>query len=475
MAKKIKVNYDALNRTAANLESIKTEISGVVTQLNNIASELESSDNNHDNCFSDASQDLKKIAKEYQDYEETIGFLQSQCSAAATAFQSKEGESINASNANAKMRSVINNLNVMINGQPITNFNDYEISVIKGKASTTRSFEEYQGLTNADISRTWSNTFFYDKGHLKTNALISTSATTEIQNEETTPYSNGTGISTITTTTTTTTSPSTTEKSTNDKKEEVKEEKKSETTKKEETTKEDKSDKTTTKKDTEQAPDVIKEPASDNKETTPKATDKPGGNEKFITVTPSTPTNPTIAPQQQAPQTPTQVHTGGGYSGGGYTSSSYTPAATPTPTETPQNPTDQIGTTIKDTSKTSIDDIVKSSKYTKIPTSSTPITQQQTSNKGGASAVIPIAAGLTAAAAAGLGAKAYMDHKKNNEEQDDEEEFNADEWSDDYNTSEVNDSELQTEYLEEDNNYSYEQEPEEKYGARSNEELADLQ
>ena len=176
----------------------------------------------------------------------------------------------------------------------------------------------------------------------------------------------------------------------------------------------------------------------------------------------------------------TTSHSGGGYSrSGGYT-------GTQDYISTPGS--SDSSSTIKNSAvkgATSIDDIVKGSKYTKIPTSQTPITQK---NSGGLGSVIPIAAGLSAAAAAGIGAKAYLDHKKNNENDDADEEFNVEddnfeteEWNGDENNIEIDyddSSDTQTEqYLDDDEEdfNSYESEPEEKYGARTNEELADLQ
>ena len=117
------------------------------------------------------------------------------------------------------------------------------------------------------------------------------------------------------------------------------------------------------------------------------------------------------------------------------------------------------------------DEIVKGNEYTKIPTSDTPI---ETKNKSGNS-FIPIAAGLSAAAAAGIGAKAYMDRKNNNDNGEDD--FTSEEWDgdestiSDYNTG--NKVEIQEDTLEEDP-INDNVEPE-KYGARNNEELVDIQ
>ena len=175
-----------------------------------------------------------------------------------------------------------------------------------------------------------------------------------------------------------------------------------------------------------------------------------------VTPQPTPPAQPTATPAQPQP-TPMQPqqpsHQGGGYSSQGYVADTAAPAE-------PSQPTPPI----KDSGLSSIDNIVKGGTKTKIPVNSTPITK--TSSGSGASAVIPIAAGLSAAAAAGIGAKVYMDRKKNNETGED------DDWStsDDSIDVEYNES-SDGQYLEDDD-YSYN---ESKYDARSNQELADLQ
>lgn len=122
----------------------------------------------------------------------------------------------------------------------------------------------------------------------------------------------------------------------------------------------------------------------------------------------------------------------------------------------------------------SIGDIIASGdNLTKIPESTKPIK----SESSGASAVIPIAAGLSAAAAAGIGAKVFMD-KKNNSDNGEDDEFETDDWSDesqieiDYEDSEGS---IADQYLNDEDDYGYHASSEEKYGARSNEELAELQ
>lgn len=132
--------------------------------------------------------------------------------------------------------------------------------------------------------------------------------------------------------------------------------------------------------------------------------------DEVVVITNPTETTVHTNETNNATQQNTPTTTGGGYTrSGGYRSSSYT------------NSNNDIDTTDKNTkisplkeTKTSIDDIVKGTnrKYNQIPKSTSVINKQ--TSKGG-SAVIPIAAGVAAAAAAGIGAKAYIDRKKNND------------------------------------------------------------
>ena len=186
--------------------------------------------------------------------------------------------------------------------------------------------------------------------------------------------------------------------------------------------------------------------------------------------TPSTSSSPSPA---TVPTTGsgTTYHTGGGYSGAGYYSSN-PDTTTPADGTSDLSPLDE--SLISSTS--SIDEIIKGSKYTKIPTSSKPITTSQTSSSG-TSSVIPVAAGLSAAAAAGIGAKAYMDRKRNNETGDEEDDdFDTEEWNGDDDSIDISyDENVDQEYFDDEDDYSYQEEDTEKYGARNNEELADLQ
>ncbi|MBP5679198.1 MAG: hypothetical protein J6X28_05205 [Bacilli bacterium] len=89
-----------------------------------------------------------------------------------------------------------------------------------------------------------------------------------------------------------------------------------------------------------------------------------------------------------------------------------------------------------DDSTSSIEKVIDTQNYKKIPVTEKPI---ETTTSKSKSSVIPIAAGLGIAAAAGIGAKVYMDHSKNNDtgEEDEEEyddDFASDEWTGDENT-----------------------------------------
>ena len=226
-----------------------------------------------------------------------------------------------------------------------------------------------------------------------------------------------------------------------------------------------------------------------------------GVNNAVNNVTPTNPTNPTnpgtttpggnntgntIVTKPSNPGTTTTKHTGGGYSGsGGYRGGSTSNGGGYSAYHNSNNTTSGVATNTPDTappiddvldnSTASIDDVIKGSKYTKIPTSSKPITTTSASGSGG-SAVIPVVAGLSAAAAAGIGAKVYMDRKKNNENGE-YDEIDTEEWAgeDTINLDYDDSSDTET-YLDDDDDYGYQAEEQtERYDARNNEELADLQ
>ena len=227
--------------------------------------------------------------------------------------------------------------------------------------------------------------------------------------------------------------------------------------------------------------------------TTPPATTQPVPTPEPTPTTPVATVDP-VSTQPIATQPAITITTGGGgetyHTGGGYSynydsgigsSSSPTLGEGSGPTASEMESIIEAGEEAElpdliDDATTSLDDVVRgSTKYTKIPTSSGPISKQ-TSSKGGGSAVIPIAAGLSAAAAAGLGAKAYIDRKRNNDN-DEDDEFDTEEWSEDDNNIDLsyNDNTEKESYLDDDDDYGYQEMETEKYGARNNEELADMQ
>ena len=148
---------------------------------------------------------------------------------------------------------------------------------------------------------------------------------------------------------------------------------------------------------------------------------------------------------------------GGDYSPyGGYSGSSSETSSTATSTEVP---------------KEAADVIKEGNSYT-LPTSSKPV-QPTTPTTSKGNSAIPVLAGLAAAAAAGIGAKAYIDRKKNRNNDESSEEFKAEDWS--------GNNEINIEYQEPKTNEAetldddYDFEEPEKYGARSNQELENLQ
>ena len=185
------------------------------------------------------------------------------------------------------------------------------------------------------------------------------------------------------------------------------------------------------------------------------------------TTTPTEQQSPPETASQETFSAPSTTHyTGGSYSEDtGYISTNEENGIEEM-TNIDLEPTDE--TALIDDASDSIEDIIQKGRTTKIPTSSVPI-QPTVKNKG--NSVIPIAAGLSAAAAAGIGAKAYIDHKNNSSYND----IDAEEWSEDDDLLEIDESsENESEELSSEDEYSYQEETE-KYGARNNEELADLQ
>ena len=219
-------------------------------------------------------------------------------------------------------------------------------------------------------------------------------------------------------------------------------------------------------------------PTTTSPETTSPTTSTPSSSQ--------TPSSTILTPKNNSNSE--QVHTGGGYSSsGGYTGTGdYNPdTSTATSNATPATPGTHETVTPGNTSKltdeelASIKNVIDNSKThtTTIPKSNTPI-NSNTKSGGGGSSVIPIAAGLTAAAAAGLGAKAYLD-RKNNNDNGSSDEINTDEWTGDesvdikYDDSSDNQEENT---LDADDDYTYQSSDEnEKYDAKANNELTDLQ
>ena len=187
-----------------------------------------------------------------------------------------------------------------------------------------------------------------------------------------------------------------------------------------------------------------------------------------VTTEPTKETTPTTTePEKQGgplPSIPVNRNTNGnGTSGGGY----YWNGNGSDNTVTTEAPTVATEATF---------DIKEGNKY-KLPTSSRPTTTPQTPTTSKGNSVIPVLAGLSAAAAAGIGAKAYMDRKKNNDNESDEE-FKSEDWSDnnDINIEYQEPVTQEAETLEfDDVNDNYEVETPEKYGAKTHQELEDLQ
>ena len=130
---------------------------------------------------------------------------------------------------------------------------------------------------------------------------------------------------------------------------------------------------------------------------------------------------------------------------------------------------------VEDSMSGSLTDIMSGNEYTRIPTSSTPITTTTTTTAGTKKSIIPVIAGLSAAAVAGIGTKAYLDKSENKES----EEFEAEEWEEDSLDIDYNEAmEEDGDYLNPSDEYAYQEEGESEpgsYEAVNSSELASMQ
>ena len=163
----------------------------------------------------------------------------------------------------------------------------------------------------------------------------------------------------------------------------------------------------------------------------------------------------------QTSYNPTPTTGGGGYTEEGYTGEGGTEGEFDIP-ET-------------DDMSNSVTDIIGGNEYTNIPTSAAPITT--TTTTGTKKSMIPVVAGLGAAAVAGIGTKAFLDKK---EVSSSEEDFDTEEWTEedsldiDYNEAMEEDGD----YLDPTDEYAYQDGEEEtsgSYEAVNSSELASMQ
>lgn len=173
-------------------------------------------------------------------------------------------------------------------------------------------------------------------------------------------------------------------------------------------------------------------------------------------------------------------HSGGGYSNSGYSFNGSSTSSDPSdPVIAPiDNPGEDSSSTSAGTLASSITDTSSFKNQTiKIPSSTDAIEQSSQGNN----IVIPTAAAISAAAAAGIGAKAYMDHKENsnNEEEFSEGEENEGFYSEEWNGTE---DDIKVDYgtdeeqsLDAEDDYSYSADSIiEKYEATNNSELQEV-
>ncbi len=218
----------------------------------------------------------------------------------------------------------------------------------------------------------------------------------------------------------------------------------------------------TTNPDTTNPGKADSKPSTPGTNPTPEPT-TPGTNDPGNTPNPN-PTNPgtTIPGNNPNPSGPSG---GGGWTNEGYVGEENNPVDPNEGTHIIENEGAISG---------SLSEIIGGNEYVEVPTSEQPITRVEAT--GSKKSIIPVIAGLGAATAAGIGTKAYLDKK----DQDDEEEnletetWDGDEQMDlsyDEDNVEINDRD----YLDPTDEYAYQEEPMESYEAVNSSDLASMQ
>ena len=457
---KVIVIYDSLLETANALNDTIANLNDTVGQLEKISASLSDAGATHDDCFSNSIENVNALVTDFKNYVAEVEFLQRQCQAAADAFAGAEADNIKIT---AAMLAVVNDANILLGNDKEITADDVEVELAKKGDYSKDSFDD---PTKTEISDTWAAAFpglLEDDPYIGTNTDLSTEAESPINNTEDddgtkpTPVtdSNGGGGQQYRYSPTTPSSPSPSSPSPSNP-----------------------TAKPTAKPTPTPTPKPTPTPTptpSPSPSPSPSPTPSPSPS-PTPTPSPAPTESPMPSPEPTPAPSPDPTPTPAPYRGGEYDDDSgYVPV-------TPGIDVDDgaVDTPIDDNS-TSVDDVVSGNKYTKVPSSPTPIVSNPSKKSG--SGILPIAAGLTAAAAAGIGAKAYMDHKNNNEN-DDDMEVESEEWEDNNSYEiEYDEAKEKEEVLDEDD-YGYNDEVEiedevsaepERYGARTSEELADIQ
>ena len=504
---KVNVIYDDLKSTSKNLEAVIDYLNSAQGQIKSISSEIESLNSEH-NCFSQTEIEITNLERDFENYITEVTFLKNQCTNAANAFKGAEGENVKATEA---MLNVLNDAALMLAMDKITN---PDISVFENREKFNNSNVKIE-KTSAKASETWENTFS-DKnndGLREVNADISTDSKTVIDSDKkeesdktdnsnetsssgnneydggsysgnngggysgydgggSSSHSNNSGSDNYNPSYSPTDTSKNAQTTLIDTTQTAPTETISEVNLDENTSIADQLNPTPTKTVDET---LVPTNNSNQNTTTPSTTenasqtdtppsdysqlDNIGDNSSDVSG--FQPNNNQSEPDSNSNITPSYNYSGGSYSEDtGYVSANEENGLeemTSTELETPP---------IEDANN-SINDVIKKGRYTKIPTSSVPI-EPQTKTKG--NAVIPIAAGISAAAAAGIGAKAYMDHKNNSITDED---IDTEDWSEDDSLLEIEEDTETPEELSSEDEYTY-QEENEKYSARDTSEITEI-
>ncbi len=492
------VIYDELQSASTAIDGIREDINNTVIQMQTIKNEMEKVNDKH-GAFSESIEKISELEKNFQNYNVAFEYLKTQCDATYNAFHDAENKNEKEMEKQLAEWTSLIGLTEKISPSDVQAMSREKYNELKSDDELKKYMQE---KTNAKTTTGIFDSVLRRTEDGKTNAKDGEEAETVVDKnkdkDKTTTKSQentGTGASGTGTTATTTTSSPNYKSVTNTQQSTDQTQKTGEPQfRKIETATSDTNKKTDTPntiKTNEKEEGIVEvnvKPKTDDKTTSSdtNTTTKEVVNEKETTTNPkcqsetnttqqSTETQSTTPETQTtSPETTTNndQHTGATYSEeNGYQPSYEYETNDSSGFETPEPALETEESVPVQNTETSVEDIVRGNKYSKIPRSSEIIAPKTPTKSSGGNSFIPITAGISAAAAAGIGAKAFLDRKKNS----DNDMFEDNNWDEDDSIDISTDDTSKEELLTDEDTYSYNSEKTEKYGAKNNEELADIQ